>query len=46
MYQDGPLALDPVSKILFMTRSSNTVNRNQKIQLDLLVKLEVEKQQQ
>ena len=35
MYQDGPLALDPVSKILFMTRSSNTVNRNQKIQLDL-----------
>ena len=35
MYQDGPLALDPVSKILFMTKSSNTFNRNQKIQLDL-----------
>lgn len=34
-YQDGPLALDPVNRILYLTRSSNKIDKNKKVQLDL-----------
>ena len=34
-YQDGPLALDPVNKILYLTRSSNKIDKNKEVQLDL-----------
>ena len=34
-YQDGPLALDPVNNILYLTRSSNRIDKNKEVQLDL-----------
>lgn len=34
-YQDGPLAFDPVNSILYLTRSSNKIDKNKEVQLDL-----------
>ena len=34
-YQDGPLALDRINKILYLTRSSNKIDKNKEVQLDL-----------
>lgn len=34
-YQDGPLALDSVNKIVYLTRSSNKIDKTKKVQLDL-----------
>ena len=34
-YQDGPLSMDYLSESFFLTRSSNKLDKNNKIQLDL-----------
>jgi len=34
-YQDGPLSFDYLSNTLFLTRSSNKLDKNNKVQLDL-----------
>jgi len=34
-YQDGPIALDPINKTLYLTRSSNKIDKSKKVQLDM-----------
>ena len=34
-YQDGPIALDPINKTLYLTRSSSKIDKSKKVQLDL-----------
>lgn len=35
IYQDGPISLDPVKGMIYLTRSSQILTKNKKIQLDL-----------
>ena len=35
VYQDGPISLNPISKMLYLTRTSDRIKNNKNIQLDI-----------
>lgn len=35
VYQDGPISLNPITKMLYLTRTSNGIKNNKNIQLDI-----------